>query len=235
MNRLNKTLLFSAILVMLAASPAISQKKYDKKLQKADDKYEYGDYKKANKFLAKFKTTVEKKLGTSNKYIPIYYLREAMYSWASGIVVGFDASIEQAVQSSATFHGESSTDHALIQMQAAEIYLLYGNYHKADSLIENFAVQWLEFDDVLEAEPDLTVFPNYDDALVEAMRLIPASKVSLIITCNPLLTILMMDLMAVYGLDFITPEPLEWRGYLGALLVVAGVVTAVSLKSKARS
>lgn len=60
-----------------------------------------------------------------------------------------------------------------------------------------------------------------------AMSLAPASHVSLIITCNPLLTILLVQLMGFYGLDIIPPEPLGWRGVMGALLVVSGVGLAV--------
>lgn len=72
-------------------------------------------------------------------------------------------------------------------------------------------------------------------AFAEAMRLIPASKVSLIITCNPLITIFLMEFMAYYHLDFITAEPLMWRGYLGAALVVTGVAIAVSLRNKKKA
>lgn len=68
-------------------------------------------------------------------------------------------------------------------------------------------------------------------AFAEAMNLVPASKVSLIISCNPLLTIVLMDLFAFLQLDFVSAEPLQWRGYAGALLVVVGVATAVSLRN----
>lgn len=68
-------------------------------------------------------------------------------------------------------------------------------------------------------------------AFAEAMHLIPASKVSLIISCNPLLTIFLMDLFVFLELDFVSAEPLQWRGYAGAVLVVIGVATAVSLRN----
>lgn len=41
---------------------------------------------------------------------------------------------------------------------------------KADALIENFAVQWLKFDKILEASPNPQLFPTFDAELVEAMR-----------------------------------------------------------------
>ncbi len=69
-------------------------------------------------------------------------------------------------------------------------------------------------------------------AFAEAMERIPASYVSLIITINPILTIATMALFAELGISFISPEPLMWRGYLGAGLVILGVAVAVSLRSR---
>lgn len=69
-------------------------------------------------------------------------------------------------------------------------------------------------------------------AFSEALNLIPASNVSLVITLNPLLTILFVNLITYFKLDFIKAEPIQWRGFLGAILVVVGVGLAVSLRSK---
>lgn len=71
-------------------------------------------------------------------------------------------------------------------------------------------------------------------AFAEANRLAPASYVSLIISCNPLLTIAILKIMENLGSNFVKPEPILWRGYLGAALVVAGVSVAVSFKKKTR-
>lgn len=71
-------------------------------------------------------------------------------------------------------------------------------------------------------------------ALGEALQRIPASYVSLIVAVNPLLTIFLVGLIAHFKLTFINPEPIMWRGYLGALLVVSGVSIAVSLKAKVK-
>jgi len=69
-------------------------------------------------------------------------------------------------------------------------------------------------------------------ALGEAFSRIPASYVSLIIAVNPLLTILLVGLITQNGLTFISPEPMMWRGYLGAGFVVAGVGAAISLRPR---
>jgi drug/metabolite transporter (DMT)-like permease len=71
-------------------------------------------------------------------------------------------------------------------------------------------------------------------AFAEANKLAPASYVSLIISCNPLLTIAIMKILEQIGSTIVTPEPILWRGYVGAALVVAGVSVAVSFKKKTR-
>ncbi len=71
-------------------------------------------------------------------------------------------------------------------------------------------------------------------AFAEANKLAPASYVSLIISCNPLLTIAILKILENMGSNIVSPEPILWRGYLGAALVVAGVSIAVSFKKKTR-
>lgn len=63
--------------------------------------------------------------------------------------------------------------------------------------------------------------------LAEAIKRIPASHVSIIITANPLLTIFLISVMATFEITWIDPEPIAWRGFLGAGLVVTGVALAV--------
>ena len=67
----------------------------------------------------------------------------------------------------------------------------------------------------------------------EALKRIPASIVSLIITINPLVTLLLFEIMSQLDMKFVAPEPLAWQGYLGALCVVSGVGVAVSFKRAA--
>jgi len=64
-------------------------------------------------------------------------------------------------------------------------------------------------------------------ALSEAIARIPAAHVSMIIACNPLVTLFLMTTLAQMEVEWIKPEPIHWRGYLGALLVVAGVILTV--------
>lgn len=71
-------------------------------------------------------------------------------------------------------------------------------------------------------------------AFAEALQLVPASIVSLIISVNPLLTLLLIALIGHFGMTFISPEPIMWRGYLGAALVAGGVAIAVSMRQSPR-
>lgn len=65
-------------------------------------------------------------------------------------------------------------------------------------------------------------------ALSEALNRIPANQVSVIIAMNPLLTLLIMSYLAWIKVQWISAEPIHWRGALGAVLVVIGVILTVS-------
>jgi drug/metabolite transporter (DMT)-like permease len=50
----------------------------------------------------------------------------------------------------------------------------------------------------------------------------------MIIAVNPLLTIFLMTILAQMEVEWFASEQIHWRGYLGALLVVTGVILTVS-------
>ncbi len=116
------------ILVLLCSIPAISQKKFDKQLAKADKAYNAGEYSKALKSLTKFKKSVTGKLGQNNKYMPGYYIREARTNLNAGNLTGFDASLTNAINASFTLNGDASNNHAAVLTDVAETYNQYGNY-----------------------------------------------------------------------------------------------------------
>lgn len=64
-------------------------------------------------------------------------------------------------------------------------------------------------------------------ALSEALARIPASHVSMIIAVNPLGTLAIMSYLTYLQVDWIAAEPIHWRGFLGAVLVVIGVICTV--------
>lgn len=68
-------------------------------------------------------------------------------------------------------------------------------------------------------------------ALGIALNSIPASQVSVIISVNPLLTLVLVKLIDVFTLNWIASEPMHAMGYVGAGLVVSGVVLSVYKRS----
>lgn len=67
-------------------------------------------------------------------------------------------------------------------------------------------------------------------ALGEALRLLPASTVSLVIVTNPFVTITGVEILSLLSVTWITVTPLTQIGYIGTLLALAGVGAATALK-----
>jgi drug/metabolite transporter (DMT)-like permease len=64
-------------------------------------------------------------------------------------------------------------------------------------------------------------------ALSAALLLIPSSHVSVIIAVNPLLTVALMTALTESQVTWIKGEPVHWRGLVGAVFVVLGVILTV--------
>lgn len=69
-------------------------------------------------------------------------------------------------------------------------------------------------------------------AIAEAFRFLPANKVGIIVTINPIITIVTMGLLTSIGVSWIEPERISLYGFLGAILILAGVITAIILQRK---
>ncbi len=67
-------------------------------------------------------------------------------------------------------------------------------------------------------------------AIAEAFRLIPANKVGIIVTINPLITIATMSVLAWMEVSWIQPERISITGILGALMILSGVALSVIAK-----
>ena len=122
--------------LLFFSASAFSQKKYDAQLKKADAKYESGYYAKAIKQLGKFKNQIGR-LGKENAYTPIYYLREARYYWASGLVSGFDVSLENAAKTAQNVYGQNSEKHLDLLLEISDAYMSYGNFLKASEYLNS--------------------------------------------------------------------------------------------------
>lgn len=69
-------------------------------------------------------------------------------------------------------------------------------------------------------------------AIAEAFRFLPANKVGIIVTINPIITIVTMGLLTSIGVSWIEPERISFYGFLGAILILVGVITAIVLQRK---
>ncbi len=69
-------------------------------------------------------------------------------------------------------------------------------------------------------------------AIAEAFRFLPANKVGIIVTINPIITIVSMGLLTSLGVNWIEPQRISFYGYLGASLILIGVISAIIVQKK---
>lgn len=126
------------LLLLLVIVPllGIAQSKNEKFLRKAEASYATGDYKKAFKYLEKFRSKVNKKLGTPNEYTPVYYLNYSKYNLASGMILEFESNVQAAINAinAATERNEKSFN---MLIDAAMLYNQNKSYLKSVQLLES--------------------------------------------------------------------------------------------------
>lgn len=121
---------------MLSTVQGLAQTKYDKKLEKADEAYELGKYPTARSEIEKIKKSSTKKLGDSNDFLPIAYLKEAKYDVALGFMDDIQGSISKGLELSIEINGEESQIHALLLKEATEVMIQYGDFVKAKEYLD---------------------------------------------------------------------------------------------------
>jgi drug/metabolite transporter (DMT)-like permease len=92
-------------------------------------------------------------------------------------------------------------------------------------------IPWVNFETLAGLSPQLwalMVFLGANTllaygALGEALKRLPAYQVSLILTCNPLITLGTLAALAALEVSWIPADSVGWKGYGAALLVVLGV------------
>jgi len=72
-------------------------------------------------------------------------------------------------------------------------------------------------------------------AIAEALRFIPANKIGIILTINPIITIVTMGFLTSIGVSWIEPERISFYGFLGAALILIGVISAIIVQRKPSS
>ena len=108
---------------------------WEKYISKYEDTYDKGEYKKAEKLLAKLESKSVAKLGGNNKYQAYAKLHKAKVNLALGLLYNFEGSIKEAISISETANGEMSADHALNYLEASEILSDYGNFLLAETML----------------------------------------------------------------------------------------------------
>ncbi len=130
---------FLAILaasLLFSSNLLLAQAKYDKMIKKAETAYEAGDYKSALSSLEKFKSKVTKKLGSQNGYMPTYYLLLAKYDLSSGMVLDFETNLRVAESSSITINNENSSNHGVLLLNGADLYIQNRSYRIAKEYLD---------------------------------------------------------------------------------------------------
>jgi len=69
-------------------------------------------------------------------------------------------------------------------------------------------------------------------ALAESFKYLEATKVSIIITLNPIITISTLTIMALLEVTIIQTTVISLLGFVGAVLVVSGAILAVAKRKK---
>lgn len=157
----NKCLIGLAVLLLVGAGTFAQKTKF---LTKSDASYNSGDYQKSQKYLAKYKTSLTK-LGTTNKYLPGYFIREARLSLALGVLSGFDQSISNALTTSTAAFGENSAEHAGTILDVAAIYNDYGNFRLTRQYVD-------QAKKIIESNVDITDALKLRIAMIEAEAMI---------------------------------------------------------------
>jgi len=111
-------------------------KKFNKLLSKAEDKFFDGDIAKARKYISKVREKSIQKLGKNNKFLASAVVRESYYDFFMGNIRNLDKDLKEAISISKSVEGDGSVSHAELLLEISKIYSEYGNYLKANDYLE---------------------------------------------------------------------------------------------------
>lgn len=72
-------------------------------------------------------------------------------------------------------------------------------------------------------------------SLSVALKYLPATQVSPIITMNPLFTLVLINIIAWMEWTFIPADPISLQGYIGAICAITGVIFVLSTKKHSKN
>lgn len=126
----------SAMVVILMLCVGVANAQYQKVIEKADEKYESGDYSSARNQIAGLKKKATKDLSYNNPYNAIALVKEAKINVGLGELVDVMKPLEEAIAMSEQVNDPNSVEHAFILMEASEVLISYGNFLLAGEYIE---------------------------------------------------------------------------------------------------
>ena len=126
----------SAMVVILTLCVGIANAQYQKIIEKADDKYESGDYSSARNQIAGLKKKATKDLSYNNPYNAIALVKEAKINVGLGELVDVMKPLEEAIAMSTEVNGEQTAEHGFILLEASEVLISYGNFRLAGQYID---------------------------------------------------------------------------------------------------
>lgn len=118
-------------------SSLFTNAQYQKSIDKAEEKYEVGDYSGARKDIAKMQKKATKKLGPSNPYNAIGLVKEAKINVSLGQLTDVMDPLNRAIGMSTEVNGEESAEHAFILVEAADVLISFGNFRLASQYLED--------------------------------------------------------------------------------------------------
>ncbi|MBV6644538.1 MAG: CHAT domain-containing protein [Cyclobacteriaceae bacterium] len=102
---------------------------WEKQFDKAEVKYEVGDYAKALKSIKKTKKKASKKIGAKSAIVAIALVKEAKYNNGFGILTEVQELVKQAVEINEEVNGEGRPEeYAFLLKDAAAVMADYGNF-----------------------------------------------------------------------------------------------------------
>lgn len=117
-----------------------AQNSYQKAIDKAEEKYEVGDYSGAGAGIAKMQKKATKKLGLDNPYNAIGAIKEAKFNEGLGQLTDVMDPILRGIAMSEKVNGLESAEHGFILIEAADVLITFGNFRLAGEYLEKAEV-----------------------------------------------------------------------------------------------
>jgi CHAT domain-containing protein len=141
--------LFISLLIFCGAQLSIAQN-VDKLNDKYEKAFEKGGFDKALKYNRSLRTKSYKEFGQQNPYLPLTFLNEATISFYTGDFTSFTQNVANALKLAQGIKTIDHKAHLETVIKSISLYLDYGQFAKADSLL--FMLEKKSFDELEKPE-----------------------------------------------------------------------------------